>query len=603
MNNEPISPTSIVDKRQKKNILIPILFCLSFFTEGQCHPVQAELLPHASATGKGPLSLTDTTSTTDTSIYPSPKLSIPNRTIANTPADTSRHDADTLTSTPIAPATAHTATASDSIKTGKTDTASISTPPTLPLPEDSAKSIIVSSRQDSLCQMLLDEFFLSDELRFYNTKLRYPTGDSARIEAWKNLSLEIPACNTPDSVYRARLDSLNQSFLVKLSYNQTVRNYIEVYVNKRRQQVDVMLALSQYYFPIFEQAMEQNGVPEELKYLAIIESGLNPRAVSRAGASGCWQFMYGTGKMYNLDIDLAVDERLDPFKASDAAARYLKDLYDSFGDWTLAIAAYNCGPGNVRKAIRRARGKTDFWQIYPFLPRETRGYVPAFIGATYAMNFSEEHGIPFRSQPPILTDTLMVDQDLNLKVVAEHLDIPLQILRDLNPQYRMDVIPGNTDYYSIRLPINFKVKFMENAQDIYADSDNAMPPTPARFQHRVQKGETLSGIAAKYHVSVSHIISLNHLKSSTIYPNQLLYIYSNRISSKSEAKASPNRPKPEQPLSPGTYTHKVKNGESVYAISKMYPGSTVKGIIQENQLDAKGRIYPGQTLRIQVGKP
>ena len=474
---------------------------------------------------------------------------------------------------------------------------------TLGLLQDSAASALSlpsaeQQREDSLCQMLLDEFFLSDELRFYDARHRYKTDDSARIEAWNNLSTNIPVYNSPDSVYRSRIDSLNQDFLVKLSYNQTVRNYIEVYVNKRRQQVDVMLALSQYYFPIFEQAMEQNGVPQELKYLAIIESGLNPRAVSRAGASGCWQFMYGTGKMYNLDIDLAVDERLDPFKASDAAARYLKDLYDSFGDWTLAIAAYNCGPGNVRKAIRRARGKTDFWQIYPFLPRETRGYVPAFIGATYAMNFSEEHGIPFRSQPPILTDTLMVDQDLNLKVVAEHLDIPLQILRDLNPQYRMDVIPGNTDYYSIRLPINFKIKFMENAQDIYADAGNAMPPTPARFQHRVKRGETLSGIAAKYHVRVSHIMALNNLKSSTIYPNQLLYIYSNArpSSPKSPAKTE------SKPLAPGTYRHKVQKGESVYAISRQYPGSSVNDIIRTNHLDANGRIYPGQVLHIQVEK-
>lgn len=452
--------------------------------------------------------------------------------------------------------------------------------------------------QDSLSQMLLDEFFLSDELRFYDARHRYQPKDSTRIEAWNNLALDIPVYDSPDSIYRNRIDSLNQGFLVKLSYNQTVRNYIEVYVNKRRQQVDVMLALSQYYFPIFEQAMAQNGVPQELKYLAIIESGLNPRAVSRAGASGCWQFMYGTGKMYDLDIDLAVDERMDPFKASHAAARYLKDLHESFGDWTLAIAAYNCGPGNVRKAIRRARGKTDFWQIYPFLPRETRGYVPAFIGATYAMNYNEEHGIPLRSQPPILTDTLMVSQDLNLKVVAEHLDIPVQILRDLNPQYRMDVIPGNTDYYSIRLPINFKVKFMENAQDIYADDDNTMPPTPARFQHRVKRGETLSGIAAKYHVRVSHIMELNHLRSSTIYPNQLLYIYSNALPS---SQKSQKQTKPKT-VAPGTYEHKVRSGESVYAISRMYPGSTVNDIIRTNNLDAKGRIYPGQILQIQVNK-
>lgn len=470
--------------------------------------------------------------------------------------------------------------------------------PSLPPPADA---------KDSLSQMLLNEFFLSEELRFYDAGYRYKPEDSAKIETWNRLALNIPAYKSPDSVYRSRLDSLSQGFLVKLSYNQTVRNYIEVYVNKRRQQVDVMLALSQYYFPIFEQAMEKNGVPKELKYLAIIESGLNPRAVSRAGASGCWQFMYGTGRMYDLDINIAVDERLDPFKASDAAARYLKDLYDSFGDWTLAIAAYNCGPGNVRKAIRRARGKTDFWQIYPFLPRETRSYVPAFIGATYAMNFNEEHGIPFRTHPPILTDTLMIDKDLNLKVVAKHLNIPLQILRDLNPQYRMDVIPGNTDYYSIRLPVNFKIKFMENEQDIYSDSCNAMAPTPARFQHRVKRGETLSEIAMQYHVRVADIMRLNNLKSSTIYPNQLLYLYSNRLPSSSRTTAQTAAAPSSSKMEPGTRNgdartirHTVRQGETLYGISRRYPGSTVNAIIQCNGLDKQGKIYPGQVLQIET---
>ena len=480
------------------------------------------------------------------------------------------------------------------------------------------------TREDSLTRILLDEFFLSRELRFYDA--RYRESDTAQVQERPSLSSTIPVYDNPDSVYQARLDSLNKDFVVKLSYNKTVRNYIDVYVNKRRQQVDVMLALSQYYFPIFEQAMERNGVPTELKYLAIIESALNPRAVSRAGASGCWQFMYSTGKMYDLEIDLAVDERFDPVKASNAAARYLKDLYDNFGDWILAIAAYNCGPGNVNKAIRRAQGKTDFWQIYPFLPRETRGYVPAFIGATYAMNFHEEHGIPARPKLPILTDTLMVDQDLNLKVVAEHLDIPLQILRDLTPQYRMDVIPGNTDYYSIRLPIDFVVKFMENEHDILADTNNLMPPTPARFQYRVRRGQTLSGIAANFHVKVSDIVEWNNLRSSTIYPNQILYIYTNnrpRPSSSSlefptskngtgkgqvnmtTTKARGGKPVSKSPSqvqaeASRTFTHTVKKGETVYSIWRKYPGSSVKGIIKRNKLDAKGTIRPGQVLTIQL---
>lgn len=481
------------------------------------------------------------------------------------------------------------------------------------------------TREDSLSQILLDEFFLSRELRFFDKSYRKNTAqqDSQQFQERPDLKGEIPYYNEPDSVYEDRLNRLNENFVVQLPYNQKVRNYIDVYVNKRRQQVDVMLALSQYYFPIFEQAMEKNGVPQELKYLAIIESALNPRAVSRVGASGSWQFMYQTGRMYDLRINNHVDERFDPTKASEAAARYLKDLYDNFGDWILAIAAYNCGPGNVNKAIRRAKGKTDFWQIYPFLPRETRGYVPAFIGASYVMNYYKEHGFEAPIQTPILTDTLLIDQDLNLNVVAEKLDIPIQILRDLNPQYRRDIIPGNTDYYSLRLPVNFVVKFMENEEDIFADSSNYIPPTPTRFQYKVQKGQTLSGIAKKFGVKVSQLQEWNNLRSTTIYPNQILYIYSNDrpITNNSQLKfpdqrsggagkgqvnmttTQPrvNKPvtmSPEQVEASKIIYHKVRKGETLYSIARRYPGSSVSRIIKDNKLNRKGTIYPNQQLKI-----
>lgn len=482
------------------------------------------------------------------------------------------------------------------------------------------------TREDSLAEVLLDEFFLSKELLFFNkaSKKTAETTDTARVQERTDLTGEIPYYNDPDSVYQARLNGLSEHFVVKLPYNQKIKNYIDVYVNKRRQQINVMLALSQYYFPIFEQAMERNGVPQELKYLAIIESALNPRAVSRVGASGSWQFMYQTGRMYNLKIDQHVDERFDPDKASDAAARYLKDLYDNFGDWILAIAAYNCGPGNVNRAIRRAQGKTDFWQIYPFLPRETRGYVPAFIGATYIMNYYKEYGFDAPNSTPVLTDTLMVDKDLNLGVVAEKLNIPLQILRDLNPQYRRDVIPGNTDYYSLRLPVNFTIKFMENEEDIYADTNNRIPPTPVRFPYRVQRGQTLSNIAAKFHVRVSDIMKWNNLRSSTIYANQILYIYTDNRpmpsnsslrfpsdhvtgnTDKGKVSMTTTKPRDDKPAvkSPSqmqatrTYTHTVRKGETLYSISRRYQGSSVNEIIRINKLNKKGIIYPGQTLKI-----
>lgn len=497
-------------------------------------------------------------------------------------------------------------------------------PDTLAHIPDPVPAVRQVTREDSLSQQLLEEFFLSRQLRFFDRNYRKEQPDTARIQERPELQGEIPYYNEPDSVYRARLENLNESLVVKLPYNQKVRNYIDVYVNKRRQQVDVMLALSQYYFPIFEQAMERNGVPEELKYLAIIESALNPRAVSRAGASGSWQFMYQTAKMYDLKIDQTVDERFDPEKASDAAARYLKSLYDNFGDWILAIAAYNCGPGNVNRAIRRAQGKTDFWQIYPFLPRETRGYVPAFIGATYVMNFYREHGFQVPLEIPPLTDTLLVAQDLNLNVVARKLEIPIQVIRDLNPQYKKDVIPGNTDYYSLRLPVNFVVKFMENENDIFSDSANIIPPTPVRIQHRVRKGQTLSGIAARFDVSVSELKEWNGLRSTTIYPNQILYIYTDnrplkntsslRFPSENTPSATGQRhltvtkPRGETPVSKSpsqienekkqTSYHTVRKGETLYSISRRYPGSSISEIIKTNKLNRKGTIYPGQVLTI-----
>ncbi|MCH5243986.1 MAG: LysM peptidoglycan-binding domain-containing protein [Lentimicrobiaceae bacterium] len=493
----------------------------------------------------------------------------------------------------------------------------------VPPQEDRPAKAQAITREDSLANVLLEEFFLSKELLFFN-KNQKKNSDTAQIQERPELTGDIPYYNEPDSVYIARLNGLSDHFVVKLPYNQKVKNYIDVYVNKRRQQINVMLALSQYYFPIFEQAMERNGVPQELKYLAIIESALNPRAVSKVGASGSWQFMYQTGRMYNLKIDQHVDERFDPEKASDAAARYLKDLYDNFGDWILAIAAYNCGPGNVNRAIRRAQGKTDFWQIYPFLPRETRGYVPAFIGATYIMNYYKEYGFEAPSSIPLLTDTLMVDKDLSLGVVAEKLNIPLQVLRDLNPQYRRDVIPGNTDYYSLRLPVNFTIKFMENEEDIYADTNNRIPPTPLRFPYRVQRGQTLSNIAAKFKVKVSDIMKWNNLRSSTIYPNQILYIYTDDrpVQASSNLKFPPDnttgntdkgkvsmtvtKPRDDKPAvkSPSqmqatrTYTHTVRKGETVYSISRRYQGSSVNDIIRTNKLNKKGTIYPGQTLKI-----
>jgi membrane-bound lytic murein transglycosylase D len=245
--------------------------------------------------------------------------------------------------------------------------------------------------------------------------------------------------------------------------------YIGVYTKNRRGQMEVMLGLTDYYFPIFEEVLDQYGLPLELRYLPVIESALNPRAVSRAKATGIWQFMFGTARMYNLTMNSLVDERRDPLASSHAAARYLRDLHGIYNDWTLALAAYNCGPGNVNKAIRRAGGSRNYWAIYNYLPRETRGYVPAFVAATYAMHYYDEHKlVPLAVDFPVYTDTIMIHQEMHLMQISEVLDIPVEMLRDMNPQYLSDIIPARDRSYSLRLPVDYSSRFIDNIDTIYA---------------------------------------------------------------------------------------------------------------------------------------
>lgn len=383
--------------------------------------------------------------------------------------------------------------------------------------------------RDSIERRLLDEIYISRYLRFFD-------GNARNVDAliFYNED-ELPPAEeytNPDSVYRERIAALNAKQTIQMAYNDRVKVYIEVYTIKKRKQLHVMLALSQYYFPIFEEALRREGLPEELKYMAVIESALNPRAVSPAGAAGIWQFMYQTGRMCHLKINTKVDERLDPIKASMAAALYLKELYNCFNDWTLAIAAYNCGPGNVNKAIRRAKGRTDFWTIFPYLPRETRGYVPAFIAAAYAINYHEEHGqCPPRHYTPILTDTLFFAHDLDLRQVADGLHMPLQILKDLNPQYKINVIPHEGGAFSLRLPASMIGDFIENKEAILSDTtwkDYYPIWEEVIISHRVRRGETLSSIAKHYGVKVDDLMSWNKLRSTVIYANQLLHIHSMR---------------------------------------------------------------------------
>lgn len=346
--------------------------------------------------------------------------------------------------------------------------------------------------------------------------------------------------NYPDSVYIARLSAL--PYVMEMPYNDKVRSFIDLYVVRRRQQLSRLLGLSEYYFPIFEEALNRYGLPLELKNLPIIESALNPTIISRAGAAGLWQFMVATGRMYGLEINSLIDERCDPIKSTDAACRYLKDLYAIYGDWHLVIAAYNCGPGNVNKAIRRAGGKRDYWAIYPYLPRETRGYVPIFIGANYATNYYCEHNVcPQDIDMPLLIDTIHTNKRMHLQQVAHVLDIPIELLRNLNPQYRRDILPGGK-YYTLCLPVQYAELFIVKENEVLAyKADELINNRRAEIDlaqksshtygsgnviyYKVRSGNTLGGIAQKYRVSVSQLKRWNNLKGTTIRIGQTLRIY------------------------------------------------------------------------------
>ena len=429
--------------------------------------------------------------------------------------------------------------------------------------------------------------------------------------------------NVPDNVLKERLESMNS--YITLPFNETVRNYMVLYSEKMPTKMGNILGLCQYYMPIFEETFSKYDLPDELKYMAIIESALNPVAVSRAGAKGMWQFMTKTAKSYGLEINTYVDERLDPFKASDAAARYLVDSYRLFGDWNLAISSYNCGPGNVNKAIRRGGGR-DFWTVYDYLPRETRGYVPAFVGAMYAIRYGKEYGLtPSNVQMPVQVDTFEIRRNLHFEQISDLVGISVEELENLNPQYIKDVIPGNSGTYILRIPFNYSSAFIANEDSLYthraeellnpqtlvnskqtsrSSGSGGGSPTTSQVRYKVKSGDNLGKIAARYHVTVKQLMSWNHLRSSSIRIGQTLVI--NKAGAPvSNSSASSSAPKPKtsastsaskpQATSAQATTYKVKQGDNLYNIAKKY-GTTADKLMRYNGISSKLRI--GQIIKI-----
>lgn len=344
-----------------------------------------------------------------------------------------------------------------------------------------------------------------------------------------------------DSVYIDRLHRLPT--VMEMAYNNVVREFIDLYCGRLRNRVSYMLSMANFYMPMFEEALDAYNLPLELKYLPIIESALNPSAVSRVGATGLWQFMLKTGKSYGLEVNSYVDDRRDPIKSTWAAARYLRDMYDIYKDWNLVIAAYNCGPGNINKAIRRAGGKTDYWEIFDYLPRETRGYVPSFIAANYVMTYYCKHNICAMSTSALdVTDTISINKNIHFEQIAAVCGIDVQQLKSLNPQYRRNVIPGETSIQTLRLPVELIGKFISLQDSVYAykqetyfknrkvvvagaskGTTSGTAVGSVRY-HKIRSGENLGAIARRYGVSVSQLKKWNGLKSDRISAGKTLKI-------------------------------------------------------------------------------
>lgn len=456
---------------------------------------------------------------------------------------------------------------------------------------------------------LLDIWYVHNQVKMYDVDV--------------NIGKKHLQTNIPDSVFIRRLKEMNIFFT--LPYNDIVKDYLISYSEKRKKGMSKILGLCEYYMPYFKEIFNTHGIPEELTAMAIIESAMNPTAESWAGAKGMWQFMYSAAKGYNLHIDSYVDERLDPMKSADAAAELLKDMYKVFGDWNLAIASYNCGPGNVQKAIRRA-GSRKFWDIWPYLPQETRGYVPAFVGVLYAMHYRNEYGIkPVHIEMPAQTDTFKINKKLHLQQVCDLTGISLDEIKKFNPQYVHNIIPGNDREYILRLPHKYTNAFLDNEDKVYTHKANEYfnPLTIKKVENMstplssgskssssknksisyvVKAGDCLSSISAKYEkVTVEKIKKWNGLSNDSISVGQTLIIYPSGVgpttkttTSKSTASKSKSTSS-SKPKLQCYYT--VKAGDSFYSIAKNYPGVSAQNIMDFNNR-TNTNLKPGEKIKI-----
>lgn len=477
-----------------------------------------------------------------------------------------------------------------------------------------AKDTLVVAK-DSVKEIQKPELFTDKDIRLIDSlvieaQLSSPLMDELERYYMPDVdTTDVTNIQLASKVLKERLALLDAQTPFNIAYNPALEKIIKSYLKNRSHYYPNFFARAAYYFPMIEKYLDQFDIPLEMKYLALVESALKPKARSRVGATGMWQFMYATGKQYNLKISSYVDERQDPIKATIAACKYLNHLYKIFGDWDLALAAYNSGPGNVTKAIRRSGGYKNYWNIRPFLPRETAGYVPAFQATLYLFNYAKEHNLK-GSEPRIRyfeTDTIHIKRTVSFDQITEVTGIETEILQFLNPEYKIDIIPVvKNRNYSIRLPKKYSDVFLKNEKNIYAlaDKDEAKREKPLpryfemdkRIRYRVRNGDYLGKIAYKYGVRVSDIKRWNGMKSNRIRVGQRLRIYPKTLREPKKASGKKSK-KPK-----GTYTiYVVKKGDSLWTIARKFPKVSAEQIKKWNNIWSAKSIKPGTKLKIYKG--
>ena len=510
-------------------------------------------------------------------------------------------------------------------------------------------SLTVKAQSDTLA---FPSPFLKDpiiEMLDSLEKERYFTCNNTLTDSCMAVAAEGRPTNVPyydDLIIEARLAKLDAETPFDLIFNQSVKNYIQLYGYKRRGLMSRMISLANLYFPLFEEKLAKYNLPMEFKYLAIVESALNPNAVSKSGAAGLWQFMYPTGKMFGLDVTSYVDLRRDPLHSTEAACQYFAYLYRMFGDWQMVLAAYNCGPGTLTKAIRRSGGKKTYWEIRPYLPQETQGYVPAFIAVNYVMNYQLQHHIyplPIKSEY-YYSDTILVKQEVSFSQISQVLEIPMEDLRFLNPAYRLQVIPGTEKAMSLRLPAEKVGSFLNRESEIYTykrpepllvvDNQEYTYTTVKKY-HKVKRGETLTKLANKYSCTIAEIKKWNRLKSNKVNPGKLLVLYvkekvpvekpnpavitavadsvasdsSSVVTSEGDSLVPPLAEKklasngggemvPRVNENKKMILHTVQRGDTLWKIANKYKVSTVNEIMQLNGFKKNYKLVPGTKIKV-----